>query len=95
VCELARTNEKCVKVDPLRGRAAKRRKPPDVFYDWWFRQWAEWRESPFVARYGGFFEGYKQARFSSFELVVSLVIAAALGVTPCWLAFGCKETHGK
>ena len=22
-------------------------------------------------------------------------IAAALGVTPCWLAFGCKETHGK
>lgn len=22
-------------------------------------------------------------------------LAAALGVTPCWLAFGCKETHGK
>ena len=22
-------------------------------------------------------------------------LAAALGVTPCWLAFGCEETHGK
>ena len=22
-------------------------------------------------------------------------LAAALGVTPCWLAFGCGETHGK
>ena len=22
-------------------------------------------------------------------------LAAALSVTPCWLAFGCKETHGK
>lgn len=22
-------------------------------------------------------------------------LAAALGVSPCWLAFGCEETHGK
>ena len=22
-------------------------------------------------------------------------LAAALGVEPCWLAFGCGETHGK
>ena len=21
--------------------------------------------------------------------------AAALGVTPCWLAFGCEDRHGK
>ena len=22
-------------------------------------------------------------------------LAAALGVTPCWLAFGCEDRHGK
>ena len=29
------------------------------------------------------------------SLVTIKQLAAALGVTPCWLAFGCEETHGK